>query len=131
HLFPTRRSSDLVSAKVTLRLLAQESAKVGVPKLAVAGHSMVASAGLLSTVGAVLSSTVIVCEVLTELPWASVAVQVRLVLLTSLPLTGRLVSAKVTLRLLAQESAKVGVPKLAVAGHSMVASAGLLATVGR
>src|ERR1051325_2506144 len=113
-------SGRVVSAKVTLRLLSQVSVKDGVPKTGVAGHSMVASGRLLATVGAELSSTVIVWEVVIELPWSSVAVQVRLVLLSSLPLTGRVVSAKVTFRLLSQVSAKVGVPKRGVAGHSMV-----------
>src|SRR6185295_12129229 len=98
--------------------------------LGAAGHSIVASAGLLATVGAALSSTVIVCEVETKLPLSSVAVQVRLVLLTSLPLTPRVVSVKVTVRVLSQVSLKVGVPKLGVAGHSIVAFAGLVDTVG-
>src|SRR5437773_11040092 len=50
---------------------------------------------------------------------ASVAVQVRLVLLAWLPLTGRASSAKLTVRLLSQASLKAGVPKCGVAGHSM------------
>ena len=69
------------------------------------------------TTGAVVSSTVIVCEVEVELLWSSVAVQVRLVLLTSLPLTGKLVSAKLTVSVLSQASPKVGVPNAGVAGH--------------
>src|SRR5947208_14852498 len=54
-----------------------------------------------------------------ELLCASVAVQVRLVLLAWLPLTGRAWSAKLTVRLLSQASLKAGVPKCGVAGHSM------------
>src|SRR5438046_3629364 len=71
-----------------------------------------------------------VCVQVIELPWSSVAVQVRFVLLTSLPLSARLSSSWVTVRLLSQASAKVGVPKSAVAGHSTVASAGQFTTVG-
>src|SRR5436309_16103976 len=65
-----------------------------------------------------------------ELLWASVAVQVRLVLLTSLPLTVRVWSAKVTVRLLSQASLNSGAPKTGMAGHWIVASIGQLATVG-
>src|SRR5207247_9806467 len=66
----------------------------------------------------------------TELVCASVAVQVRCVLLTSLPLTPRLASTNVTVRLVSQVSLNTGVPNTGVAGHWMVASAGQLATVG-
>src|SRR5438093_13556710 len=65
-----------------------------------------------------------------ELLCASVAVQVRLVLLAWLPLTGKAWSAKLTVRLLSQASLKAGVPKCGVAGHSMLSSAGQLATTG-
>src|SRR5688572_33085870 len=65
-----------------------------------------------------------------ELLCASVAVQVRLVLLTSLPLTANVSSAKVTVRLASQASLNSGVPNTGVAGHSIVASLGQLATVG-
>src|SRR5207253_4800516 len=93
-------------------------------------HSMVSSAGQLATTGAALSSTVMVWLQVVELLWASVAVQVRLVLLAWLPLTGRAWSAKLTVRLLSQASLKAGVPKCGVAGHSMVPSAWQLATTG-
>src|SRR5439155_2378731 len=77
-----------------------------------------------------LSITVIVWLQVTELVCASVAVQVRCVLLTSSPLTPRLASTNVTVRLVSHVSLKTGVPKAGVAGHSMVASAGQLVTVG-
>src|SRR5438552_11124641 len=67
---------------------------------------------------------------MTELVCASVAVQVRCVLLTSLPLTPRLASTNVTVRLVSQVSLNTGVPNTGAAGHWMVASAGQLATVG-
>src|SRR5436309_1746451 len=118
------------SAKVTVRLAAQASLNSGVPNTGVAGHWIVASVGQLATVGAALSSTVMVWLQVVELLCASVAVQVRLVLLTSLPLSARASSAKVTVRLVAQASLNSGVPNTGVAGHWIVASVGQLATVG-
>src|SRR5881296_3133720 len=91
---------------------------------------MLASAGQLTTAGLVLSSTVMVWLHVAELFCASVAVHVRCVLLTSLPLTGRLASTNVTVRLVSQVSLNTGAPNTGVAGHSMVASAGQLVTVG-
>src|SRR5438093_11858069 len=91
---------------------------------------MVASAGQLATVGALLSITVLVCLQVTALVCASVAVQVRCVLLTSLPLTPRLASTNVTVRLVSQRSEERRVGKAGVAGQWMVASAGQLVTVG-
>src|SRR5439155_26574411 len=84
----------------------------------------------LATTGAALSITVMVWLQVVALLCASVAVQVRLVLLAWLPLTGRASSAKLTVRLLSQASLKAGVPKCGVAGHSIVASVGQLATTG-
>src|SRR5437764_7278163 len=81
------------SAKVTVRLVPQASLKSGVPNAGVAGHSMLSSAGQLATTGAALSITVMVWLQVVALLCASVAVQVRLVLLTSLPLTARAWSA--------------------------------------
>src|SRR5436190_234465 len=118
------------SAKVVVRLLSQASLNRGVPKTGVAGHSIVASVGQLATVGAALSSTVMVWLQVTALLCASVAVQVRLVLLTCLPLIASVSSAKVTVKLASQVSLNSGVPKTGVAGHPIVASAGQLATVG-
>src|SRR5438046_475296 len=118
------------SAKVTVRLASQASLNTGVPNSGVAGHSIVASAGQLATVGAALSVTVMVWLQVVELLCASVAVQVRLILLTSLPLTPKAASAKVTVRLASQASLNTGVPNCGVAGHSIMASLGQLATVG-
>src|SRR5437867_852411 len=91
---------------------------------------MLASAGQLTTVGTGLSSTVMVWLHVVELFCASVAVQVRCVLLTSLPLTGRLASTNVTVRLVSQVSLNTGAPNTTAAGHWMLASAGQLTTVG-
>src|SRR2546429_8763953 len=91
---------------------------------------MVASAGQLVTVGALLSITVIVWVQVTELVCASVAVQVRCVLLTSLPLTPRLASTNVTVSFKAPVSSNIGALNPHEAVHFLVASAGQLATVG-
>src|SRR5438552_9367372 len=107
------------SAKVTVTLVPQASLNSGVPNTGVAGHSIVASVGQLATTGAALSITVMVWLQVVALLCASVAVQVRLVLLAWLPLTARAWSAKLTVRLLSQASLKAGVPKTGVAGESM------------
>src|SRR5213593_1872431 len=120
----------LASTNVTVRLVSQVSLNTGVPNTAAAGHWMLASAGQLTTVGTVLSSTVMVWLQLAELFCASVAVQVRCVLLTSLPLTGRLASTNVTVRLVSQVSLNTGAPNTTAAGHWMLASAGQLTTAG-
>src|SRR6266516_2812391 len=95
---------------MTDRLVPQASLNSGVPNTGAAGHWIVASVGQLATVGAALSSTVMVWLQVAELLCASVAVQVRSVLLTSLPLSVRASSAKVTVRLVPQASLNSGVP---------------------
>src|SRR6185503_15836109 len=66
------------SRKLTASVASQASENVGVPKLGVAGHSIVWSAGVNVTVGATLSTTVIVWLHVAVLPQLSVPVQVRL-----------------------------------------------------
>src|SRR5437899_3995184 len=124
------RASRVAATNVTVRLVSHVSLKTGVPKTGAAGHWMVASAGQLVTVGALLSMTVIVCLNLAELLSASVAVQVRWVLLTSLPLTARLASTNVTVRFVSHVSLRSEERRVGKAGHCMVASAGQLVTVG-
>src|SRR5438552_17843258 len=118
------------STNVTVRLVSHVSLNTGVPNTGVAGHWMVASAGQLVTVGALLSITVIDRKRVAEGECASVAVQGRCVLITSLPLSARLASTNVTARLESHVSLNTGVPNTGVAGHWMVASAGQLVTVG-
>src|SRR5206468_778371 len=65
-----------------------------------------------------------------ELPQASVAVQVRLILAAVGQLPASVSSADVTVRLGSQASAKAGAPNAGWAGHWMVSSAGQLATTG-
>src|SRR5437667_9374898 len=91
---------------------------------------MFSSAVQLVTVAAPPSISALALHDALPILCASVAVQVRCVLLTSLPLTPRLASTNVTVRLVSQVSLNTGVPKAGVAGHWMVASAGQLVTVG-
>src|SRR5438093_1001247 len=65
-----------------------------------------------------------------ELPQASVAVQVRLILAAVGQLPASVSSENVTVRFGSQSSAKVGVPKAGVAGHWMVSSPGQEVTSG-
>src|SRR5438876_12110972 len=94
----------------------------------VSGHPTVASAGQLATVGAALSVTVMVWLQVAELLCASVAVQVQIGRVTCMQLMAKASSAKVTVRLALQTSLNTGVPNTGVAGHSMVASLGQLAS---
>jgi hypothetical protein len=63
----------------------QLSANTGSPNAGVAGHSIVAFCGQLVTVGGIISLTVIVCAQLEAFPHASVAVQVRVIILLQVP----------------------------------------------
>src|SRR6266852_5643822 len=80
--------APLVSASVWVTVpLLRVSAPVGAPVAAVLvspGHSTVALAGKLTKVGAVVSLTVMVWAQFAMLPAASVAVQVRVMVLTTL-----------------------------------------------
>src|SRR5438552_18928538 len=79
----------LASTNVTVRLVSHVSLNTGVPKAGVAGHWMVASAGQLVTVGALLSITVIVWQQERESVVEGVAVQGRGVVGSCLTLTAR------------------------------------------
>src|SRR5438094_3527657 len=139
---PTRRSSDLVlltslpltprlaSTNVTVRLVSQVSLNTGVPNTGVAGHWMVASAGQLVTVGGPVAITAVLQSPYNDVWRAPVAVQIRCVLLTSLPLTPRLASTNVTVRLVSHVSLNTGVRSEERRVGKMVASAGQLVTVG-
>src|ERR1043165_5045249 len=91
-----------------------------------AGHSRVLSAGQLIE-GAVVSTTLMVCVQLAELPQASVAVQVR-VMVSVLPQPGTVTSlwVMVTEPQLSVPVAEPLTATLVSAGHSRVLSAGQL-----
>src|SRR5207342_695587 len=105
------------------------SLAVGVPKLGVKGHSMVAAAGTEVNTGAVLSSTVITCEAVAVLPHASVAINVLVRVYSLAHVPGALASVEVMLTA-PHASLAVGVPKHGVKGHSMVAAAGTEVNTG-
>ena len=101
----------------------QASLAVAVAKDGVSGHSMVVAAGNALNTGAVLSSTVIVCDAVAVLPQASVAVNVlvRVYSLAHAPLVVTSADVMVTAP---QASLAVAVAKDGVSGHSMVVAAG-------
>jgi hypothetical protein len=105
------------------------SVAVGVPKVGVKGHSMVAAAGTEVNTGAVLSVTVITCEAVAVLPQASVAVNV-LVTIDSLAQVPGVVASVEVIDTVPHASVAVGVPKVGVKGHSMVAAAGTEVNTG-
>ena len=105
------------------------SLAVGVPNDGVSGHSIVAAAGTEVNTGAVLSSTVIVCEAVAVLPQASVAINVLVRVYSLAHVPGAEASVEVMLTA-PHASLAVGVPKLGVKGHSMVAAAGTEVNTG-
>src|SRR6476661_1672783 len=105
------------------------SLAVAVPNDGVSGHSMVAAAGTEVNTGAVLSVTVIVCEAVAVLPHASVAINVLVRVYSLVQVPGVLASVEV-IDTLPHASLAVGVPKLGVNGHSMVATTGTEVTTG-
>lgn len=72
------------------------------------------------TPGAVLSTTVIVCDAVAEFKHASVAVHVRVILYSEAHGPGVITSVKVRLGLESHRSDAVGVLNTGVAGHSIV-----------
>ena len=79
------------------------------------------AAGTEVNTGAVLSSTVITCEAVAVLPQASVAVNVLVTVYSLAQVPGVVASVEVIVTV-PQASVAVGVPKLELAGHSIVAA---------
>src|SRR4029079_587700 len=102
---------------------------VGVPKLGVKGHSMVAATGTEVNTGAVLSVTVIVCDAVAVLPHASVAINVLVRVYSLAQVPGAEASLLVMLTV-PHASLAVGVPNDGVSGHSMVAATGTEVNTG-
>src|SRR6185503_9556071 len=105
------------------------SLAVGVPKLGVKGHSMVAATGTEVNTGAVLSVTVIVCDAVAVLPHASVAINVLVRVYSLAQVPGALASVEV-IDTVPHASLAVGVPNDGVSGHSMVAATGTEVNTG-
>ena len=70
----------VTSLKVNVNALPHASTAVATANTGVEGQSMVDAAGNAAITGAVISWTLIVCEAVEELPQASVAVHVLVVL---------------------------------------------------
>ena len=70
----------VTSENIKLKALPQPSEAVAVANTGVAGQFMVLGAGSDAITGAVISCTVIVCDLVDELPQRSVAVQVLVTL---------------------------------------------------
>src|SRR5688572_8717725 len=107
----------------------QASVAVGVPNDGVKGHSIVAAGGVVVNIGAVLSSTVIVCVAVAVLPQASVAINVLVTVYSLAQVPGVEASVDV-IATVPQASVAVGVPNDGVKGHSIVAAAGIVVNTG-
>src|SRR6185295_12958931 len=110
----------VASANVNAGDASQASVAVAVTKFGVAGHCIVLAAGREAITGAVLSSTLIVCEAVEEFPQASVAVQVRVTEYSPVQVPGVVASAKVSAGDASQASVAVAVAKLGDEVHSIV-----------
>ena len=116
-------------------LLSQLSVAAAVPNASVvvaASHSTVTLAGNEVNLGAVVSTTVIVCVYVVALLFSSVAVQ-TLVITELFPVPETVVSADVIVTLVSQLSVAVAIPVSDVsvlALHSTVKLAGELVNVG-
>ena len=112
-----------------MNALPQASTAVAVANTGASGHSIVDVAGSGAITGAVWSSILIVCEAVDELPHASVAVQV-LVMLVEAPQVAVVTSLKVNVNALPQASTAVAVANTGASGHSIVDVAGSGAITG-
>ena len=95
-----------------------------------AGHSMVEGAGSEAITGAVLSSTLMVCEAVDELPHASVAVHVLVTEYSCAHVPGVVASAKDNDGDESHASLAVAAANAGAAGHSIVLGAGSDAITG-
>jgi hypothetical protein len=107
------------STKVKITIGSQ-STGVGMVQIGTAGHWMVLGAGRALITGAVVSTTVMVCEAVDVLPQSSLAVQVRTHTLGQVPVQ---TSTKVNVAG-PQLSVAVGVAKTGTAGHTTVLGPG-------
>jgi hypothetical protein len=112
------------STNVGIITPSQASVAVGLEKDGKLGHWIVRLGPTPEITGAVLSSTVIVCEAVEKLPQSSVAVQVRVTEYScgQIPL-GVVTSLNVKVGVGSQASIAVGAVNDGVAGHSIVALA--------
>ena len=125
--------ATVASLKVTVGALLQLSVAVAEPVFAgkvLAVHSMVRLAGQLMT-GATLSSIKMICAHVLKFPQSSVALQVRVIVLSCAQAPATVTSVKVTSGVPSQLSVAVAEPVLAgnvLAVHWMVTFAGQVTT---
>ncbi len=118
-IVPQPSVTESASLNRTDSVESQASVAVTLGAAGIAVHSTVVSAGTPRSVGATVSTTMIVWLHVATLPHASVAVHVRVTLYACAQLPGVVTSANVTRGLASQRSLTVGVPNTGVAGHSI------------
>ena len=119
-----------LSLNVKETVASQASVAVGTSNDGVAGHSTKLGAGNSLMTGAVLSITLIICDVVEALPQSSVAVQVRVTLYICGHVPGVVTSPKVNETVASQASVAVGVVKTGMLGQKTVLGAGRVLRTG-
>jgi hypothetical protein len=127
---PAQAPLVVASVKVRLNELPHASVAVAVVNDGVAGHVMVVGADNAAMKGAVISWTLIVCELVDELPHPSVAVHVLVTLYEPAQAPLVVTSVKVRLNELPHPSEAVAVANTGVAGQLIVVGAGSEAITG-
>jgi hypothetical protein len=127
---PAQAPFVVTSAKVNVNALPQASTAVAVANSGAAGQAIVEGAGKAAITGALVSSTLMVCEAVDEFPQASVAVQVRVTEYEPAHCPFVVTSLKVRLNALPQASTAVAVANCGTAGQAIVEGAGNAAITG-
>ena len=104
---PAHAPFVVTSADVNVKALPQASVAVATANTGVAGQLMVDVAGNAAITGAVISWTLIVCDAIVELPQASVAVHVLVIVYLFTQLPGVVTSATATVTVPVQLSVAV------------------------
>ena len=120
----------VASAKVKLNALPQASDAVAVANVGVEGQLIVEGAGSDAITGAVISWTLIVCDVVDELPHKSVAVQVLVTLYDPAQAPFVVTSVDESVNELPHASDAVAAANTGVAGQLIVEGAGSDAMTG-
>lgn len=127
---PVQAPLVVASVKVKLIALPQASVAVAVVNVGVAGQLIVVGAGSAAKTGALMSCTLIVCDLVDELPHPSVAVHVLVTLYEPAQAPLVVTSLNVKENVLPQPSEAVAVANTGVAGQLIVDGAGNDAMTG-
>jgi hypothetical protein len=127
---PAQAPGVVTSLDVKVNALPQASMAVAIANTGVAGQSIVVVAGKGSNIGAVISCTLMVCEAVEELPQASMAVQVRVILYDPAHAPGVVTSLDVNVNTLPQASMAVATANTGVEGQSIVVVPGKGSNIG-